>query len=128
MMSAKNPSILVVDDESDVLNICEKVLVKAGYTVFTALDAARARRLFDDEKFDLVILDIHMPDEDGISLLKHVHKLDPTLPAILITGYAAVSSVVDAIRLNVREYLCKPFTMKKFLAAVESSLQGSENA
>ena len=127
-MSAKNPSILVVDDESDVLNICEKVLVKAGYTVFTALDAARARRLFDDEKFDLVILDIHMPDEDGISLLKHVHKLDPTLPAILITGYAAVSSVVDAIRLNVREYLCKPFTMKKFLAAVESSLQGSENA
>jgi DNA-binding NtrC family response regulator len=125
-MSANRSSILIVDDEPDVLDICEKVLIKAGYTAFTAPDAARARQLLDDEDFDLVILDIHMPDEDGISLLKHVHKMDPKLPVMLITGYAAVSSVLDAIRLNVREYLCKPFTMKKLLAAVESSLQGGE--
>jgi len=127
-MSANSPSILIVDDEPDVLDICEKVLVKAGYTVFTAPNAAQARRLFDDEDLDLVILDIHMPEEDGISLLKHVHKMDPKLPAILITGYAAVSSVLDAIRLNAREYLCKPFTMKKLLAVVESSLQPREDA
>jgi DNA-binding NtrC family response regulator len=125
-MSEKSTSILVVDDEPRVLELCARMLSNAGYVVTAAGDAKQARRYLDDERFDLVILDIHMPDEDGISLLKHVHRIDPKTPAMLITGFAAVGTVVDAIRLNVREYLCKPFTMKKLLRAVEASLQATD--
>jgi DNA-binding NtrC family response regulator len=119
-------SILVVDDEEEVRQICLRVLSKAGYAVSTAPDAEQARRCLGKENFDLIIVDIHMPNEDGISLLKYVHRVKPKLPAMLITGYPAVSSVIDSIRLNVREYLCKPFTMQKLLQAVETSLQGED--
>ena len=114
--------ILVVDDELDMLRICSRALSRAGYTVFEASTAEQARRHLDHENLDLVILDIHMPDEDGISLLKHAHQVNPALPAMLITGWAATNTVIDSIRLNVKEYLCKPFTMPRFLKAVKASL------
>jgi DNA-binding NtrC family response regulator len=114
--------ILIVDDEPEVLEICSRVLSRSGYFVHAAEDAARARQYLDKETYDLVILDIHMPDEDGISLLKHVHALHPALPAILITGYPEVGTVLDSVRMKVSEYLCKPFTMQALLAAVESGL------
>jgi DNA-binding NtrC family response regulator len=125
-MNDKRSSILVVDDEPSVLELCARMLSKAGYVVTAADNAREARRYLDGEHFDLVILDIHMPDEDGISLLKHVHEIDPKTPTMLITGFAAVGTVVDAIRLNAREYLCKPFTMQKLLRAVETSLQATD--
>ena len=127
-MSTEPACILVVDDDPDVRQICSRVLSKAGYMVLTAEDAAQAREHIEHVAFDLLILDIHLPNEDGISLLKHVHKIHPGLPAILITGYAAASTVMDAIRLNVREYLCKPFTMQKLLEVVAASLQDSKGA
>lgn len=114
--------ILIVDDEPEVLEICSRVLSRSGYFVQAAEDAAQARQYLDKETYDLVILDIHMPDEDGISLLKYVHTLHPALPAILITGYPEVGTVLDSVRMKVSEYLCKPFTMQALLAAVESGL------
>jgi DNA-binding NtrC family response regulator len=114
--------VLIVDDEPDVLHICDRALSKAGYRVFTAATGRQARQYLGQEQLDLVVLDIYIPDEDGISLLKYVHEIAPQLPVMLITGYAAVDTVIDAIRLRVTEYLCKPFTLRAFLAAVESSL------
>ena len=98
--------ILIVDDEPDVLQICSRALSRSGYVVQVAGDAEQARRYLDQGRFDLVILDIYMPDEDGISLLGYAHTKNPTLPAILITGYPGVDTVLDSVRLNVSEYLC----------------------
>jgi DNA-binding NtrC family response regulator len=122
-LQAHEQSILVVDDEPDVLQICSRALSNAGYQVFAASNAERARYYIDSEHLDLVILDIHMPDEDGISLLKYVHNERPAISTMLITGYPAVNTVIDSIRLNVSEYLCKPFTLPRLLKAVHSSLQ-----
>jgi DNA-binding NtrC family response regulator len=119
-------NILVVDDEPDVLQICSRVLSSAGYTVFAASGAARAREYVDGERLALVILDIHMPGEDGISLLKYVHREQPGAATMLMTGYPAVNTVIESIRLNVSEYLCKPFTLTRLLNAVESSLAEQE--
>ncbi len=115
--------ILVVDDEEDIRQICVRALTNAGYKAFAASDAALAREIIAREALDMLIVDIYMPEEDGISLLKHVHQTQPRLPAILITGYAATNTVIDAIRLNVREYLCKPFTLQQLLAAVREGLE-----
>ena len=114
--------ILVVDDEIDVLQICARALEHAGYDVIAASSAESARAHLAEQSFDLVILDIHMPEEDGMSLLKYVHTMSPDLPTMLITGYPAVGTVIDSVRLNVREYLCKPFSLRKLLECVESSL------
>ena len=117
-------NILVVDDEPDVLQICSRALSNAGYTVFAASSAARARQYIDRERLDLIILDIHMPGEDGISLLKYVHQERPAAATMLMTGYPAVNTVIESIRLNVSEYLCKPFTLTRLLNAVKSSFEG----
>jgi DNA-binding NtrC family response regulator len=121
--------ILIVDDEQDVLQVCSRVLTRSGYVVQVAESAEEARRYLDQERFDLVILDIHMPDEDGISLLKYVRAENSTLPAILITGYPEMETVMASVRLSVSEYLCKPFTMQKLLEAVATGLKsaGEEN-
>ena len=120
---APTASILVVDDEEDIREICVRALTHAGYKALTAPDAALAREIIAREALDMLIVDIYMPDEDGISLLKYVHKEHPRLPAILITGYAGTNTVMDAIRLNVHEYLCKPFTVQQLLAAVKEGLE-----
>ena len=120
--TANGQRILIVDDELDVLRICSRALENAGYTVFESLSAEQARRYIEHEDLQLVIIDIHMPDEDGISLLRYVHQLNPSLPTMLITGYPAINTVIESVRLHVQEYLCKPFTLQQLLTAVSSSL------
>lgn len=120
--TANGQRILIVDDDLDVLRICSRALENVGYTVFEALSAEQARRYIDHEDLQLVIIDIHMPDEDGISLLHYVHQFNPLLPTMLITGYPAISTVIESVRLRVQEYLCKPFTLQQLLEAVSSSL------
>ena len=115
--------ILVVDDEPNVRQICARALSRSGYVVVEAVDAEEARQYLDQGRFALVILDIHLPNEDGISLLKHTQRVDPGLPAILMTGYPAMETVMDSVRLGASEYLCKPFTMDSLLTAVASALR-----
>ena len=121
-MDNRGKRILLVDDEPDVLQICTRALSRAGYDVRAADGPTQARGYLAQEHFDLAVLDIHMPEEDGISLLEHAHTVDPTLPAVLITGYPAVSTVLDSVRLNVHEFLVKPFTLKRLLEVVASGL------
>ena len=94
----------------------------------TASSAAQARQHLAEETFELSIADICLPDEGGVSLLKYVRQQQPDLSTMLITGRAGARTMVDAIRLNVREYLCKPFTLHMLRAAVERSLEGSKTA
>ena len=114
--------ILLVDDEPEVLQICTRALLRAGYEVCAAEGPSEARGFLAQGSFDLAVLDIHMPDEDGISLLRHAHTVDPSLPTVLITGYPAVNTVLDAVRLNVHEFLVKPFTLRRLLDVVASGI------
>jgi DNA-binding NtrC family response regulator len=121
-MDSAGKRVLLVDDEPDVLEICARGLARSGYEVRAASSAVQARDYLAQERFDVAVLDIHMPDEDGISLLEHAHKVDPALSAVLITGYPAVNTVLDSVRLNVHEFLVKPFTLAKLLDVVRSAL------
>ena len=115
---ARRERILVVDDDVHVRELCTRVLSNEGYIVFSAANAAEARVCLDRETLDLLVVDIHLPQESGLSLLRHAQAVRPGVPAIVITGQAEASTVIDAIRLNVREYLCKPFTLRQLREAV----------
>ncbi len=126
-MSERKARILVVDDEPDIRNILYDILEDEGYDVATAEDANSARSEFDKAQPDLVLLDIWMPNEDGISVLKRWVEEDAltTTPVIMISGHGTVENAVEAVKLGAYDFLEKPLSTGKLLLSVE---RGLENA
>lgn len=102
--------ILVVDDEVTVCTSIQKILTKRGYSVDNSLNAKDALEKIKDNKFDLVITDLMMPDTDGMELLQIIKEHYPELEVIVITGYASIDTAVKATKLGASDYLPKPFT------------------
>jgi two-component system response regulator HydG len=103
------PLLLVVDDELPVLKVIERVAAKAGYDVVTCASGTEALRELMRRPADLAMVDLRMPDVNGLDLLRQIRVSVPSCEVILMTGYAAVDSAVEAIKLGAREYLTKPF-------------------
>jgi len=118
-----NARILVVDDEADIRDLVQEILAEEGYTVETAGTAAEARAACAGHLPDLVLLDIWMPDTDGISLLRewqHLHG--QSLPVVMMSGHGTVETAVEATRLGALDYVEKPLSLAKLLRTVRSSL------
>jgi DNA-binding response OmpR family regulator len=101
--------VLIIDDEKILRETLTRVLNKAGCDTKAAPDGPKALELIDNQMFDLVYLDIHMPKMDGLQILKEIRNRDSDLPVILLTGYATLQSAVEALRLGATDYLLKPF-------------------
>ncbi len=126
-MTKSKAHILVVDDEPDIRNILQDILQDEGYTVSLAENAEQARIRFKEDQPNLVLLDIWMPKEDGISVLKHwveTAQLDST-PVVMISGHGTVENAVEAVKLGAYDFLEKPLSTGKLLLSVE---RGLENA
>ena len=121
------PLVLVVDDEPDIRSILQDILQDEGYRVSLAENASTARSQFLQDQPDLVLLDIWMPDEDGITLLKRWVDEDmlATTPVIMISGHGTVENAVEAVKLGAYDFLEKPLSTGKLLLCVE---RGLENA
>ncbi|MEF9475608.1 MAG: response regulator [Candidatus Mariimomonas ferrooxydans] len=111
--------ILVIDDEKIVRISCERTLATEGYEVTSASSANEALELFKKNSFDLILLDIKMPDMDGIEVLKKIKEARPGTNVIMITGYSTVDTAVKTLKLGAINYLEKPFTPDTLLAAVK---------
>ena len=123
MSSAK---ILVVDDESDIRETLKEILGEEGYEVEVAANAAEARAARAREEPDLVLLDIWMPDTDGISLLREwaeSHQL--RFPVVMLSGHGTVETAVEATRLGAADFVEKPLSLAKLLRTVEKALESS---
>ena len=120
------PNILVVDDEPDIRQLLQEILEDEGYEVHAAENAASARHLRIERKPDLILLDIWMPDEDGISLLKDWLRDDTLCPVIMMSGHATVETAVEATRLGAYDFLEKPLSMAKLLVTVERALENAK--
>lgn len=118
--------ILVVDDEVGPREAIRMIL-KGRYNVMTASDAKEALDIFSKDRLDLVLLDIKMPERDGISVLKDIKQKDPDTEVILITAYATVETAREAIRLGALDYLIKPFDKDDVINVVERGLQKRRN-
>lgn len=116
-------TILVVDDEPDIRQLLQDILEDEGYRVHVAENATAARQQRQDHKPDLILLDIWMPDEDGISLLKDWLREDQLCPVVMMSGHATVETAVEATRLGAYDFLEKPLSMAKLLVTVERALE-----
>jgi two-component system nitrogen regulation response regulator NtrX len=101
--------ILVVDDEADIRTLVEEILSEEGYWVTTACNAAEARTQIGTALPDLVLLDIWMPDTDGITLLKEWSgEANPGCPIVMMSGHGTVETAVEATRLGAADFIEKP--------------------
>jgi DNA-binding NtrC family response regulator len=116
-------NILVVDDELGIRDLLCEILNDEGHNVEVAENAAQARAARLRERPDLVLLDIWMPDTDGVTLLKEWSATGAlTMPVIMMSGHATIDTAVEATRIGALAFLEKPITLQKLLKAVEQGL------
>ncbi len=115
--------ILVVDDEIGIRELLSEILGDEGHTVLTAESAQQARAVREANHLDLVLLDIWMPDTDGVTLLKEwAANGRLTMPVIMMSGHATIDTAVEATRIGAMDFLEKPIALQKLLKAVENGL------
>jgi DNA-binding NtrC family response regulator len=115
-------TILVVDDSPATLEVIERNLSDAGYAVFTAPGVSEAIDLLKQKAVDLVVTDLKMPKVSGMELIRHVRSNLADTGVIMITGFAAVDTAVEAVKQGAENYLPKPFTDDELLTAVRQAL------
>jgi DNA-binding NtrC family response regulator len=121
-------NILVVDDELGIRDLLSEILNDEGHNVDLAENAAQARAARLRTRPDLVLLDIWMPDTDGVTLLKEWSTTGLlTMPVIMMSGHATIETAVEATKIGAHSFLEKPITMQKLLKAVEASLSRVPN-
>ena len=117
-------NILVVDDEVGIRELLSEILSDEGHVVFTAENASVARTLRQAEPLDLVLLDIWMPDTDGVTLLKEWASAGQlTMPVIMMSGHATIDTAVEATRFGALDFLEKPIALTRLLSAVKNGLE-----
>lgn len=121
-------NILVVDDEMGIRELLSEILGDEGHVVATAENAQQARELRAGSTPDLVLLDIWMPDTDGVTLLKEWQRDGLlTMPVIMMSGHATIDTAVEATRIGALNFLEKPISLQKLLKAVQQGLsRGAE--
>jgi len=121
--------ILVVDDEVGIRELLSEILADEGHQVLLAESAGEARRLRERHRPDLVLLDIWMPDTDGISLLKEWSASGQLgMPVVMMSGHGTIETAVEATRIGALDYLEKPIALQRLLATVKRALRNSEAA
>ena len=116
--------VLVVDDEVDICALIQDILTDEGYGVTVAANAEEARKARAEQKIDLILLDIWMPDTDGITLLREWSDAgDLQCPVVIMSGHGTVDAAVEATRLGAFDFVEKPLSLAKLLRTVEAALQ-----
>jgi DNA-binding NtrC family response regulator len=119
---SNSKKILVVDDEKNILFVITKCLEEAGYDVVTASDGASALKAMGNESFLLVILDIKLPDIDGLEVLQRIKNLAAEQRVMMITAHGTIETAVTAMKLGAMDYLQKPFTPEDLRTAVSHNI------
>jgi len=122
------PYILVVDDEPDIRGTVKEILEDEGFEVGTAENGAAARHAMRDRRPDLILLDIWMPDVDGITLLKDWAERDDGLPCpvIMMSGHGTIETAVEATRLGAYDFLEKPLSLVKLLLTIQHAFEADK--
>ncbi len=118
--------ILVVDDEPGIALLCDRLLTRAGYNVLASTDPKRALEILDSERFDLLLVDIRMPDISGFDVILRGHELQPEMAILAMTGFGTVETAIQALRRGVDGLILKPFERAELIQAVEQALSDSQ--
>ncbi len=118
-------NILVVDDEKLIRWSLRERLTREGHVVTEAEDGRSAQAALERETPDLALLDMRLPDTDGLAILKHLQEKAPEVPAIMITAFSSVETAVEAMRLGAYDYIAKPFNLDEMAMTVKRALEAS---
>ncbi len=121
-----NPRILMVEDEELLRWSLKEQLSKKGYVVLEAENGAQATKQFETESPDLILLDIKLPDTDGLTLLRSFHSQDDALPIIIMTAHGSVEVAVEAMKEGAENYIDKPFNFEEIYIKIERALEASK--
>ena len=117
-----NERVLIVDDEQEIVRLCAVILAGEGYVTEGVSSGWEALMRLEAEAFDLLIVDIKMPEMDGLELLRRARDLEPNLTTIVITGYATMDRAIEALNSGARRFVLKPFGVEELLSAVEDAM------
>ena len=115
--------VLVIDDEQVICEGCRLALGEQGYLVMYGTTGREGLNKLKDQDFDLLLLDIKLPDVDGLQILTDVRQSDPQMPVIVMTGYASVQNAVAAMKNGAFDYLAKPFSEDELTHAVAKAIE-----
>jgi DNA-binding NtrC family response regulator len=118
--------ILVIDDETGIVELCQRVLSQEGHAVSTAFSGEEGLEILSKESFDLVLSDLRMPGIDGIKLLKKIKENSPGTEVIIITGQATIETAVESLKGGAYDYILKPFNISELVAATQKCLDFSK--
>ncbi|MEW5802796.1 MAG: response regulator [bacterium] len=117
--------VLVVDDEQNSREGLSKILTKEGYVVHTAENGKKALLEAENNKFDLIITDLRMPEMDGIEVLEKLRKKNKDIGVVIVTAYGEVNSYLKAMNLGAFEYLNKPIHLEELRRVINKALHES---
>ncbi|MZQ89639.1 response regulator [Frigidibacter albus] len=126
-MNAPDAHLLIVDDDERIRGLLQKFLARNGFLVTAARDAAHARRLLSGLDFDMIVLDVMMPGEDGISLTRDLRR-KMTVPILLLTAKGETAERIEGLEAGADDYLAKPFEPKELLLRINAILRRAPQA
>ena len=115
--------ILVIDDEENIRKFLRKTLERAGFETRAAGSASEALSSLERERSDLVVLDVRLPDANGLDLMNDIRRMDPDLPIIIITAHGEIKMAVEAMREGAFDFVAKPFDFETIHRSIEKALQ-----
>ncbi len=116
--------ILAVDDEVDMLRLLERIIKsKTDYDIITTPYPEKVVKLIEKEYFDLILVDLRMPDISGMELLKQIKAIEPDTAVIIITAYGTVESAVEAMKIGAFDFITKPFRQEQILLTINRAMQ-----
>ncbi|PIE51308.1 hypothetical protein CSA37_12215 [Candidatus Fermentibacteria bacterium] len=119
----KGYRVLIVDDEPEILNFISEVLTFRGFICTTATSSKEALRKMRDEEYHLLVSDIRLPDGSGINIIRIAREKHPYMAAMVITGFASIEGIKEAMDLGAVDYIPKPFSAERLIAAVDSVIR-----
>ncbi len=119
-------SILIIEDEISTQLLISSILEENGYKTYLVAEGNKALKKFNSCKPDIVLLDIHLPGEDGITILQKIKEIDQDVIVIMISGTSVISKIVETIKLGAYDYIKKPFNQDELLIVIERALNTQE--
>lgn len=123
-----SPRVLIVDDEADLLELLELTLLRMGLEPQRAMSVAEARKLLDEQWFDLCLTDMRLPDGTGLELVQYIGQHHPQLPVAVITAFGSAENAVAALKAGAFDYISKPVSLEQLRALIKSALKVPEKS
>src|SRR6059058_4484396 len=122
-MSSDNRRILIIDDERPILLTLEALLTRRGYEVQTASTAAQGKRALGSDSPALVLLDLQLPDADGLEMLDHIKTEHPETQVVILTAHDSLNNAIESIKRGAYHFISKPYAPEELLSLIEKALE-----